>query len=66
MSNSITHKKSHWCGSWKGSCITCSSCEQILGITIDSDLKFDKHISDLCDKVSKIYMHYAELQVIWL
>ena len=23
------------------------------GITIDSDLKFDKHISDLCDKVIK-------------
>ena len=54
MSNSITHKKSHWCGSWRGSCITCSSCEKILGVTIDSDLKFDKHISDLCDKVSKI------------
>ena len=34
-------------------CITSSSCEKLLGITIDSDLKFDKHISDLCDKVSK-------------
>ena len=37
----------------EGACITSSSCEKLLGITIDSDLKFDKHISDLCDKVSK-------------
>ena len=36
----------------EGACITSSSCEK-LGITIDSDLKFDKHISDLCDKCSK-------------
>ena len=37
----------------QGACITSSSCEKLLGITIDSDLKFDEHISDLCDKVSK-------------
>ena len=37
----------------EGACITSSSCEKLLGITIDSDLKFDKHISNLCDKVSK-------------
>ena len=37
----------------EGACITSSSCEKLLGITIDSDLKFDKHISDLRDKVSK-------------
>ena len=36
----------------KGTCITFSSYEKLLEITIDSDLKF-KHISDLCDKVSK-------------
>ena len=30
-----------------------SSCENFLGITIDSDLKFEKYISDLCDNVSK-------------
>ena len=36
-----------------GACITSSSCEKLLRITIDFDLKFDKHISDLCDKVSK-------------
>ena len=30
----------------EGACITSSSCEKLLGITIDSDLKFDKHISD--------------------
>ena len=37
----------------EGACIMSSSCEKLLGITIDSDLKFDKHISDLYDKVSK-------------
>ena len=37
----------------EGTCITSSSCEKLLGITINSDLKFDKHISDLCNKVSK-------------
>ena len=37
----------------EGACITSSSCGKLLGITIDSDLKFDKNISDLCDKVSK-------------
>ena len=34
-------------------CIMSSLCEKFLGITIDSGLKFDKHISDLYDKVSK-------------
>ena len=33
--------------------ITSSSCEKLLEITIDSDLKFDKHISELCNKVIK-------------
>ena len=33
--------------------ITSSFCEKLLGITVDSDLKFDKHISELCDKFSK-------------
>ena len=37
----------------EGACITSSSREKVLGITKDFDLKFDKHISDLCDKVSK-------------
>ena len=37
----------------EGACITSSSCEKLLGITIDCDLTSDKHISDLCDKVSK-------------
>ena len=37
----------------KRACITSSSSEKFLRITIDSDLKFDKHISDLCDKVGK-------------
>ena len=37
----------------EGACIMSSSYEKLLGITIDSDLKFDKHISDLSNKVSK-------------
>ena len=37
----------------EGACITSSSCEKLLGITVDYDLKFDKYISDLRDKVSK-------------
>ena len=37
----------------EGACITSSLCEKLPGITRDSDLKFDKHISDLWDKVSK-------------
>ena len=35
----------------EGACITSSSLEELLGIT--RDLKFDKHISYLCYKVSK-------------
>ena len=31
----------------EGACITSSSCEKLLGMAIDSDLKFYKHISDL-------------------
>ena len=37
----------------EGACITSSSCEKLFGITLDSDLKFDKHISDLRDKLAK-------------
>ena len=34
----------------EGACTMSSSCEKLIEITIDSDLKFDKHI---CDEVSK-------------
>ena len=37
----------------EGACTANNLCEKFLGITIDSDLKFGKHISDLCDKVNK-------------
>ena len=37
----------------EGACITSSSCEKLFETTIDSDLKFDKPISDLYDKVTK-------------
>ena len=37
----------------EGACVTLSSCEKLLGITNSSDLKFDKDISDLCDKVNE-------------
>ena len=50
----------------EGTCVTSSSTEKLLGITADSDLKFDRHISDLCDRVMKKKMHYGELQVICL
>ena len=53
MSYSIKRKKCHWCASWRGAWITSNLSEKLLGITLDSDLQFDKHISDLCDKVSK-------------
>ena len=49
-----------------GACITSTSCEKLLGITIDSDLKFDKNISDFPTKLAKKDMHYFELQVIYL
>ena len=32
---------------FEGVCITSSLCGKLPGITRDSDLKFDKHISDL-------------------
>ena len=37
----------------EGACITSSSCENLSRITIGSDLEFDKHISDVCDKVTQ-------------
>ena len=37
----------------EGACIMSSLCEKFLGITRDSDLMFDKYISNLHDKVSK-------------
>ena len=37
----------------EGAYIKSSPCEKLFAITTNSDLKFDKHISDLCDKVNK-------------
>ena len=37
----------------EGTCILSSSCEKLLGITIDSDFMFVKRISGLCDKVNR-------------
>ena len=34
-------------------CITSSSCEKLFEIAIDSDFKFDKHISESSAKASK-------------
>ena len=36
-----------------GTHIANSSYEKLLGINIDSDLKFDKHVSEICNKVSQ-------------
>ena len=33
--------------------ITSSAEEKLLGITLDSELKFEKHITDICNKVSQ-------------
>lgn len=33
--------------------VTSSSYEKLLGINIDSELKFDKHVSEICHKVSQ-------------
>ena len=52
MSYSFNHKNCHWCVFWMV-CITSSSCGKLLGITVDSGLKFDQHISDLCEEVSR-------------
>ena len=39
----------------EGACmITSSSGDMVPGVTIDSGLKFDKCISDLCDKVNAL------------
>ena len=32
----------------EGTCIMHGLCEKLFGTTIDSDLKFDKHISGIC------------------
>ena len=37
----------------EAACIKSSSCEKLLGITKDSDLKFDQHISHLWNNGSK-------------
>ena len=33
--------------------LTSSVEEKLLGITLDSELKFEKHITDICNKVSQ-------------
>ena len=35
------------------SIIESSTCEKLLGIKIDSKLRFDDHIQDLCNKANK-------------
>ena len=37
----------------KGSAIESSNCEKLLGVTIDSKLSFDDHITNLCRKTSQ-------------
>jgi hypothetical protein len=36
----------------KGNKITCEENVKLLGITVDSHLNFDKHISEICKKKS--------------
>ena len=35
------------------SIIDSSTCEKLLGIKIDSKLRFDDHIQDLCDEANR-------------
>ena len=37
------------------SIIESSTCEKLLGIKIDSKLRFDDHIQDLCNKANSLY-----------
>ena len=37
----------------KGNKITCEENVKLLGITVDSHLNFDKHISEICKKASQ-------------
>ena len=43
--------------------LTASSHEKLLGLTIDSKLKFENHITELCLKVSKNLAFFAVYQV---
>lgn len=36
-----------------GTTITNSQYEKLLGVTIDSDLNFERHVTNLCNKVSR-------------
>ena len=37
----------------KGNRIECENDVELLGVTIDYELKFDKHISDICKNASR-------------
>ena len=39
--------------------VESSSTEKLLGITIDSDLTFDEHISSICNEVGKKKLMYS-------
>ena len=47
--NSKTPRKTYF----GGVLVESSSTEKLLGFQIDSDLTFDKHISSICNKISK-------------
>ena len=43
--------------------LTSSVEEKLLGITLDSELKFEKRITGICNKACQKYMLCPELQV---
>ena len=43
--------------------VVLTSEEKLLGITLDFELKFEKHITDICNKVSQKIHVLPELQV---
>ena len=48
-----------------GNVIKSEGNQVLLGITIDSNLSFNKHIEDLCKKPVRNLMLLLGLQIIW-
>ena len=46
-------------------CLASSSTDKILGITVDFDVKCDKHVCELCDEVSKKLYPLCRIRVMY-
>jgi hypothetical protein len=47
--------KEHICFDLNGSKIKCEEHVKLLGVTIDYELNFDKHTSEICKKSARIF-----------